>query len=201
LLTRQVFDFPHVVARQGLKSETRNKFKLVLHCIMIVTSVVPPELPMELSMAVTNSLAALAKLFVYCTEPFRIPFAGKVTICCFDKTGTLTQDKMLFRGMVNETGEVAMGITGVASHVVATCHSLVMINKTFRGDPIEKAAIETISCRPDGQNTVTLQDGGRSTTFTIRHRYAFSAALKRMSVLVQDSQQKSLRAFTKGNDR
>lgn len=41
-----------VVLRGGLGDEKRNKFRLVLHCIMIVTSVVPPELPMELSLAV-----------------------------------------------------------------------------------------------------------------------------------------------------
>lgn len=42
-----------VVLRGGLADEKRNKFRLVLHCIMIVTSVVPPELPMELSLAVS----------------------------------------------------------------------------------------------------------------------------------------------------
>lgn len=78
-----------VVLREGLFDKSRNQFKLVLHCIMIVTSVVPPELPMELSLAVTNSLQALVQGLVYCTEPFRIPFAGRVSILCFDKTGPI----------------------------------------------------------------------------------------------------------------
>jgi magnesium-transporting ATPase (P-type) len=45
----------------GVGDERRNQFRLALHCIMIVTSVVPPELPMELSLAVRDNV-------MYCTS-------------------------------------------------------------------------------------------------------------------------------------
>jgi cation-transporting ATPase 13A1 len=37
---------------------------------------------------------------IFCTEPFRIAYAGRLNVVCFDKTGTLTKDEMMLKGVV-----------------------------------------------------------------------------------------------------
>lgn len=63
---------------EGVRKD-RKRSKLLLDCILIVTSVVPPELPMELSLAVNTSLAALAKFAISAPSPSAFPLPAAST--------------------------------------------------------------------------------------------------------------------------
>ena len=197
------------VWQEGVRNN-RKRSKLLLDCILIVTSVVPPELPMELSLAVNTSLAALSRFAIFCTEPFRIPYAGRVDVTCFDKTGTLTGEDLVVdgiaglalgkRGAAEEADGAQSSITTVSdcgvytTLVLATAHALVKLEEgDIVGDPMEKATLNALNWTLSHNDTLTsnpppkskkakpTSTAGASHIVQIKRRFQFSSALKRMS--------------------
>ncbi|PHU09844.1 putative manganese-transporting ATPase PDR2 [Capsicum chinense] len=188
------------VLKKGLEDPTRSKYKLFLSCSLIITSVIPPELPMELSIAVNTSLIALARRGIFCTEPFRIPFAGKVDICCFDKTGTLTSDDMEFSGVggLTDSEDLEREMTTVPTRtleILASCHSLVFVDNKLVGDPLEKAALKGIDWTYKSDEKAMPKKGGGDAVQIVQ-RHHFASHLKRMAVVVRLQEQYF--AFVKG---
>ncbi|WFD01133.1 putative cation-transporting ATPase 1 [Malassezia yamatoensis] len=183
------------VWKHGLKMG-RPKGKLLLHCVLIITSVVPAELPMELSMSVNASLTALGRFAIFCTEPFRIPYAGRVDVCCFDKTGTITGEDLEVQGVVGSSDpsaeqlEPVLRATPETTLVLASAHALVMVDDEVVGDPMEKRTVEAIGWElKKGDKVVPTSQSStpKEHHVQIRLRFHFSSALKRMSTIAQVS--------------
>uniref|UniRef100_K3X9P6 P-type ATPase A domain-containing protein n=1 Tax=Globisporangium ultimum (strain ATCC 200006 / CBS 805.95 / DAOM BR144) TaxID=431595 RepID=K3X9P6_GLOUD len=201
------------VLRHGIAQKGKITFELLLRCVLIITSVIPAELPMQTSMAVNSALLNLVKLSIFCTEPFRISLAGKVDICLFDKTGTLTTDQLTAIGVVCEDGaaktttttEVLGHVPMIASNldsslVLAGCHSLVQIDGKMVGDPVEEASIRAIDfsydattrrcqAKPDSDRASERRWGAgvsqKDVFVQILHRNHFASKLQRMSVVAK----------------
>ena len=215
------------VLYHGLGDENRSQYELLLHCILIITSVIPPELPMQMALAVNNSLMTLMKMQVFCTEPYRVPMAGKLDSCLFDKTGTLTTDELVAVGVLEaktlRSGAASADIkeltamSKVASEaalVLAGCHSLVLIEGETTGDPLESAALEAIRWElAKGTEHVIpkaateKKEAGKAiaaanatvSELEILARHHFSSKLQRMSCVVKDLSNRRTFAVSKGS--
>lgn len=193
------------VWQKGVEKD-RKRSKLLLDCVLIITSVVPPELPMELSLAVNSSLIALSKYAIYCTEPFRIPVAGKVDICCFDKTGTLTGEDLVVEGVAGLKSDLSqlMAVKEVPKEtmfVLASSHALVLLDDGVVGDPMEKATVEAIDWTiGKGDMVLPPKLSKHRGQINVRRRFQFSSSLKRMSTVsrIESAEYRNLLVSVKG---
>ena len=168
------------VIYHSYSNQNKDKYKLLLKCVIIITSVVPPELPIELALAVNNSILCLQKKNIFCTEPYRLPLSGKATVCCFDKTGTLTDQNFEVKGLCRDKGIVDIKSIEEAGWVVAGCNTLTELKGELIGDPIEQATFKAVSAQShEGYSIVNNKK------ITVLKRFGFNSEVKRMSSVVE----------------
>ena len=60
---------------------------MIIRGLDLITIVVPPSLPLALTVGINFALVWLRQESIFCISPSRISMAGKIRCMCFDKTG------------------------------------------------------------------------------------------------------------------
>ena len=113
----------------------------------LITIAVPPALPLVLTVGIVLSVDRLRKSKIFCINPERINFAGRIDTMCWDKTGTLTSPTLQFSGVDvflkgNFTGlKQPDRLSPGMEMVMATCHSVNMVLSKHVGHPLDVAMI------------------------------------------------------------
>jgi len=151
------------VLRKGLEKGDRTTHELLIKCVIIITSTVPKQLPMQMAMAVNTALMGLMKNGVFCTEPYRVPLAGKVNACLFDKTGTLTTDQLVLCGMMNPSGQREVTKNDVADSVSCALKpgDTVTVDGVTSKPELNGETVQVRSTGKDGRVEVERSGGDR----------------------------------------
>ena len=140
---------------------------IVVRALDLITIVVPPALPATLTIGTNFALSRLKKQQIFCISPQRVNVGGKLDIVCFDKTGTLTEDGLdvlgvrvaqqpdaRFSDMLSDVEAVLPSAAYERDptvnydmpknmlHVMATCHSLRLVDGELIGDPLDQKMFE-----------------------------------------------------------
>ena len=121
---------------------------ILLKSLDLITIIIPPALPMAMTIGVVFAQSRLRKSGIYCISPRSINISGCVNCVCFDKTGTLTEDDLSFCEVlpVSPDGQTfAAPVTHLPQLPVqplitclAACHSLTLIDERIIGDPLDQ---------------------------------------------------------------
>ncbi|XP_037065701.1 probable cation-transporting ATPase 13A4 isoform X3 [Peromyscus leucopus] len=197
--------------------------EVVRKALDVITIAVPPALPAALTTGIIYAQRRLKRKGIFCISPQRINVCGQLNLVCFDKTGTLTRGGLDPWGVVpcDQNGFQAVHSfasgkalpQGPLCAAMASCHSLILLDGTIQGDPMDLKMFEatkwemTISgddFHIKGMLAHTMVVKPTDTVgqvpvegLAILRQFPFSSALQRMTVIVQELRGDRL-AFMKG---
>ncbi|XP_078266208.1 putative cation-transporting ATPase 13A4 [Rhinoraja longicauda] len=197
--------------------------KVVRKALDVITIAVSPALPAAVTIGIIYSQGRLKKKGIFSISPQRINICGQLNLICFDKTGTLTEDGLDLWGLATTKGKGLQSILRFSTGVrlpwgpffgaMASCHSLVLLDNTLQGDPLDLKMFQTTGWEIE-ENTVLKHQTEDAHSFIVKpgptaykvskegivvlKQYPFSSKLQRMSVVTQVIGKGSLSIYVKG---
>ncbi|XP_070438648.1 probable cation-transporting ATPase 13A4 isoform X3 [Equus przewalskii] len=204
-----------VYVLSGLKSDfifQEPLQEVVKKALDVITIAVPPALPAALTTGIIYAQRRLKKRGIFCLSPQRINVCGQLNLVCFDKTGTLTRDGLDLWGVVpcdkngfQEVHSFASGRAlpwGPLCAAMASCHSLILLDETIQGDPLDLKMFEATTWEMATSGDDFHVKGVPAHAMVVKpcktasqvpvegiailHQFPFSSALQRMTVIVQE---------------
>ncbi|XP_001498829.2 probable cation-transporting ATPase 13A5 [Equus caballus] len=177
--------------------------------LLLLTVTVPPVLPAALTTGIVYAQKRLKKKKIFCISPQRINMCGQINLVCFDKTGTLTEDGQDLWGTIPTADNCFQEVHSFASGralpwgplcaAMASCHSLILLDGTIQGDPLDLKMFEGTAWIMEDRkvnhckfgmsdSNVVIKPGPKASqspveAITILHQFPFSSSLQRMSVV------------------
>ncbi|CAG9316229.1 unnamed protein product [Blepharisma stoltei] len=161
----------------------------LMSCFDLVTTIVPPALPLAMSVGMAFAVVRLKEKKIMCISPPSVNAAGRVSIICFDKTGTLTEDSMTLKGVWEPSNqEIHEDLTTCPYELqesMASCHSLIILDDHLVGDPQEVAIFNRLNWKWTESEEYRFVVTNGQHEAKVKHLYHFTSLLKRMGVIIE----------------
>uniref|UniRef100_A0A669PQ23 ATPase 13A5 n=1 Tax=Phasianus colchicus TaxID=9054 RepID=A0A669PQ23_PHACC len=199
---------------------TYHNVNVVAMALLLLTAAVPPAIPAALTTGTVYAQRRLKKKKIFCITPQRINICGQINLVCFDKTGTLTEDGLDLWGILPSEGSRTPLPWGPVCGAMASCHSLVVLDKKIQGDPLDLKMFEgthwviqkgsdELKLRMDLLCVIRESNPQATSLFpdlfqapvegiAILHQFPFSSGLQRMSVVSQKIGEEQYDLYMKG---
>jgi len=158
---------------------------MMVSALDLVTIIVPPALPLAMTVGTAFAVSRLKTKKVTCISPPAVNAAGRVSVVCFDKTGTLTRDSMELLGVWDfASGKLESSLNKCSEALqqnMGVCHSLNLLDGQLVGDPQEITVFQ--------EGGWEMLEGGvfrnSKTELKRLQLFNFNPSLKRMGAIVQ----------------
>uniref|UniRef100_A0A8B9EBV6 Cation-transporting ATPase n=1 Tax=Anser cygnoides TaxID=8845 RepID=A0A8B9EBV6_ANSCY len=171
--------------------------EVVAMALLLLTVAVPPAIPAALTTGTVYAQRRLKKKKIFCITPQRINICGQINLVCFDKVRHFLGHSKVFQEIHKFPSSTPLP-WGPVCGAMASCHSLVVLDKKIQGDPLDLKMFEGQAQRHVLTSPFPNLLQAPVEGIAILHQFPFSSGLQRMSVVSQKIGEEQYDLYMKG---